>query len=41
MATRLFRIDTGINGGELVIGTVTEEFVKYIQELMEDYGEAE
>jgi len=41
MAKRLFRIDTGVNGGELVIGTVTEEFVKYIQELMEDYGEAE
>jgi hypothetical protein len=41
MAKRLFRVDTGINGGELVIGTVTEEFVKYIQELMEDYGEAE
>jgi hypothetical protein len=41
MAKRLFRIDTGINGGELVIGTVTEDFVKYIQELMEDEGEAE
>ena len=41
MAKRLFRIDTGINGGELVIGTVTEDFVKYIQELMEDEGESE
>ena len=29
MATRLFRIDTGINGGELVIGTVNEDFVKH------------
>ena len=29
MAKRLFRIDTGINGGELVIGTVTEEFVQH------------
>ena len=28
MAKRLFRIDTGINGGELVIGTVNEEFVQ-------------
>ena len=26
MAKRLFRIDTGINGGELVIGTVNEAF---------------
>tara|TARA_B110000495_G_scaffold200670_1_gene216383 strand:+ start:28 stop:780 length:753 start_codon:yes stop_codon:yes gene_type:complete len=29
MAKRLFRIDTGINGGELVIGTVDEEFVRH------------
>ena len=26
---RLFRVDTGINGGELVVGTVNEEFVKH------------
>jgi len=25
---RLFRVDTGINGGELVIGQVNEEFVQ-------------
>ena len=29
MAKRLFRIDTGINGGELVIGTVNEAFVNH------------
>lgn len=28
MAKRLFRVDTGINGGELVIGTVNAEFVQ-------------
>mgnify|MGYP000271115402 CR=1 FL=1 len=32
MATRLFRIDTGINGGELVIGTVNEEFVEHFKD---------
>jgi len=29
MAKRLFRVDTSIHGGELVIGTVNEEFVKH------------
>ena len=28
MAKRLFRVDTGINGGELGIGTVNAEFVQ-------------
>ena len=29
MAKRLFRVDTSIHGGELVIGTVNEEFVQH------------
>jgi len=29
MAKRLFRIDTGIWGGELILGTVNEEFVQH------------
>ena len=29
MAKRLFRVDTSIHGGELVIGTVNEEFVNH------------
>ena len=37
MAKRLFRIDTGINGGELVIGTVNEAFVNHF--LGEDEGD--
>ena len=41
MTKRLFRIDAGINGGELVIGTVTKEFVEYMQRLDEDEGESE
>ena len=29
MAKRLFRVDTSIHGGELVIGTINEEFVQH------------
>jgi hypothetical protein len=29
MAKRLFRVDSGVNGGELVIGTVNADFVEY------------
>ena len=29
MAKRLFRVDTSNGGGELVIGTVNEDFVKH------------
>jgi len=29
MAKRLFRVDTSVHGGELVIGTVNEEFVNH------------
>lgn len=36
MGKRYFKIDTGRYGGEIVIGTVTPEFVEYWQERDED-----
>ena len=41
MTKRYFKIDTGRYGGEVVVGTVSQEFVEYWAQRVENDGDAE